>query len=210
MLTTVRKDGSFAILYGASAKDGDLALITDLKLAYVDKASGVTTLFNERAGSYFTGGDDGFPDANPWVLAGSSDGPILAHAFSRYGRPGGTFGGEATRFSADANQPAATAKINNTGFATGDFAVDPAAKFLYACSNVIAGSAIGTRVTSPVFLASVIISATSTSSRQPSGSCRNRSISLASFPASATCPPMVSASTVTCLMSNSRAGVSTA
>lgn len=134
LLTSIRKGGDYAVLYADAAKSG-VGTLSDLKLAYVDSDSGVTTLFNEKAGSYSNGGDGGFPDANPWILATSSAGPIAAHAESRYDNPGGTFLGEAIRFSADADQPVASAKISNTGFATGAFAVDPAAKYLYFCGS---------------------------------------------------------------------------
>ena len=68
---------------------------------------------------------------------------------------------------------------------------------------------MGTRVTSPVLRARSIISAISTSSRQPSGSARKRLMRAVNLSASATCPPMVSASTVTCFISRRRAGVET-
>jgi hypothetical protein len=135
LLTSIRKNGDYAVLY-ADATRGELGTSSDLKLAYVDEDSGVTTLFNEKAGSYGNGGDGGFPDAQPWILRESSAGTVFAHADSFYDAPGGTFVGEARRFSADANQPVASQDLSNTGFAAGDFAVDPAAKFLYFCGSL--------------------------------------------------------------------------
>jgi hypothetical protein len=135
LLTSIRKSGDFAVLY-ADATNGELGTASDLKLAYVDKDSGVTTLFNEKAGSYGNGGDGGFPDAQPWYLGESSAGTIFAHADSFYDNPGGTFVGEAARFTADSDQQATSQDLSNDGFATGDFAVDPAAKFLYFCGSL--------------------------------------------------------------------------
>jgi hypothetical protein len=132
LLTSIRKNNDFAVLY-ADATDGGEGTSSDLKLAYVDADSGVTTLYNEKAGSYFNGGDGGFPDANPWLLVESKSGTIFAHAQSFYENPGGTFLGEAARFSADADQQAATSKINNSGFATGAFTTDPRSTDLYFC-----------------------------------------------------------------------------
>jgi hypothetical protein len=135
LLTSVRKSGDFAVLYadGASTEVGTAA---ELKLAYVDKDSGVTTLFNEKAGYYSDGGDGGIPDSNPWILRESSSGTIFAHARGFYGNPGGTFLGESARFSADADQQVADEELSATGFATGDFAVDPANKYLYFCGSI--------------------------------------------------------------------------
>jgi hypothetical protein len=135
LLTSIRKNGDFAVLY-ADGANGDLGTTSDLKLAYVDEASGVTTLFNEKAGQYYDGGDGGFPDANPWLLGESSAGTVFAHAQSFYDSPGGTLLGEAARFSADADQQASQFELSNSGFATGAFAVDPAAKFLYFCGSL--------------------------------------------------------------------------
>jgi hypothetical protein len=131
----VRKNGDYAILYADGATT-DTGTFSELKLAYVDKDSGVTTLFNEKAGFYANGGDGGFPDASPWILRESSAGTVFAHADSYYEGPGGTFRGESARFTADSDQQAASAELNNTGFATGDFAVDPAAKYLYFCGSL--------------------------------------------------------------------------
>jgi hypothetical protein len=135
LLTSIRKNGDYAVLY-ADGVTGEIGTRSELKLAYVDKDSGVTTLFNEKAGTYSNGGDGGFPDAHPWVLRESSAGTVFAHAESFYESPGGTFLGEAARFSADADQQVAQQDLSNTGFATGDFAVDPAAKFLYFCGSL--------------------------------------------------------------------------
>lgn len=133
LLATVRKGGDFAVLF-ADANKGEDGITSGLKLAYVDAESGTTTQVNEQAGSYNNGGDGGFPDANPWILAAAKSGPIFAHAESRYGNPGGTFIGEAKRFSSN-SQTAARATISNSGFATGAFAVDPAANYLYFCGS---------------------------------------------------------------------------
>ncbi|MGH2958943.1 MAG: hypothetical protein ACRDKE_05015, partial [Solirubrobacterales bacterium] len=135
LMTSIRKNGDYAVLY-ADAASNELGVASELKLAYVDEDSGVTTLFNEKAGYYSNGGDGGFPDANPWILRESSAGTIFAHAQSFYDSPGGTFLGEAARFSADANQQASEQDLSNAGFATGDFAVDPATKFLYFCGSL--------------------------------------------------------------------------
>lgn len=137
LLTSLRKGGDFAALY-TDGRPGSSSRSVTFGLAYIDKASGVTTLFNDKAGNYSGAGpndDSGTPDAEPWILARSSAGTIFAHAEGWYENPGGTFRGEATRFSADADQPEATAAISNPGFATGDFAVDPAAKYLYFCGS---------------------------------------------------------------------------
>lgn len=135
LLTTVRKNGDYAVLY-ADGVTADLGTLSDLKLAYVDKDSGVTTLYNEEAGTYSNGGDGGFPDASPWILRESSAGTVFAHAESFYDSPGGTFTGEAARFSADTDKQVAGQDLTNTGFATGDFAVDAAAKYLYFCGSI--------------------------------------------------------------------------
>jgi hypothetical protein len=135
LLTSIRKSGDFAVLY-ADAADTDVGVASELKLAYVDKDSGVTTLFNEKAGYYSNGGDGGFPDAQPWILSETSAGTEFAHADSFYDGPGGTFIGESARFTADSDQQASSQTLSNDGFATGDFAVDPAAKFLYFCGSL--------------------------------------------------------------------------
>ncbi|MBI2691044.1 MAG: hypothetical protein HYX29_03760 [Solirubrobacterales bacterium] len=135
LITSIRKSGDYAVLY-ADAANTEVGVASELKLAYVDKDSGVTTLFNEKAGYYSNGGDGGFPDANPWILRESSAGTIFAHAQSFYGSPGGTLLGEAARFSADADQQVTQQDLSNAGFATGDFAVDPATKFLYFCGSI--------------------------------------------------------------------------
>lgn len=135
LLTSIRKGGGYAVLY-ADGTAGETGTGSDLKLAYVDEDSGVTTLFNEKAGSYDNGGDGGFPDASPWLLGESGAGTIFGHADSFYDSPGGTFVGEAARFSADADQSAASAKISNPGFATGAFAIDPKSKNLYFCGSL--------------------------------------------------------------------------
>lgn len=132
VLTSIRKGGDYAVLYGDSV-DRDGSGQVDLKLAYVDSDSGVTTLFNDKAASYPYGGDGGAPDDNPWIMRESASGTIFGYAGSEYGAPGGTFGGEATRFSADTDKAVNTATISNSGFATGAFAVDPKAKYLYFC-----------------------------------------------------------------------------
>lgn len=135
LLTSVRKSGDFAVLYSDGAST-ELGTAAELKLAYVDKDSGVTTLFNEKAGYYSDGGDGGIPDSNPWILRESSAGTIFAHARGFYSNPGGTFLGESARFSADADQQVGEEEVSTAGFATGDFAVDPAAKFLYFCGSI--------------------------------------------------------------------------
>ncbi|MBJ7353336.1 MAG: hypothetical protein JHC98_00790 [Thermoleophilaceae bacterium] len=135
LMTTIRKNGDYAILY-ADGASVDTGTYSELKLAYVDEDSGVTTLFNEEAGLYFNGGDGGFPDAQPWILRESSAGTVFAHADSFYDSPGGTFLGHAARFSADADVQVNDQDISNSGFATGAFAVDPAAKYLYFCGSL--------------------------------------------------------------------------
>ena len=135
LLTSVRKSGDFAVLYADGAST-NVGTASELKLAYVDKDTGVTTLFNEKAGYYSDGGDGGIPDSHPWILRESSSGTIFAHARGFYGNPGGTFLGESARFSADADQQVGEEEVNTDGFATGDFAVDPANKYLYFCGSL--------------------------------------------------------------------------
>jgi len=134
LMTSVRKGGDFAVLYADGAST-DVGVASELKLAYVDKDSGVTTLFNEKAGYYSDGGDGGVPDSNPWVLRESSAGTVFAHARSFYGNPGGTLLGESARFSTDADQQVGEEEVSTTGFATGAFAVDPATRNLYFCGS---------------------------------------------------------------------------
>lgn len=135
LLTSIRRNGDFAVLY-ADAVAGELGTLSELKLAYVDAESGVTTLFNEKAGTYSKSGDGGIADSNPWILRESRAGTIFAHARGFYGNPGGTLLGESARFSADADQQIAEVELSTSGFATGDFAVDPANKYLYFCGSI--------------------------------------------------------------------------
>ncbi|MFT4050479.1 MAG: hypothetical protein QM648_11680, partial [Solirubrobacterales bacterium] len=136
LLTAVRKGGGYAMLYADGTPGAlDVGLTSTLKLAYVDKSSGVTTLFNDKAGSYYNGGDTGFPDTDLWTLGRSSSGMIFGRAQGHYESPGGTYQGRAIRFSADADQPVADQAISNSGFAAGALAIDPEAKYLYLCGS---------------------------------------------------------------------------
>lgn len=136
LLTSNRKGGGYAFLYADAATGaGEAGTTSDLKLAYVDKTSGVTTVANELASTYNNGGDGGFPDAEPWKLGLAKAGTIFAKAQSFYDSPGGTRFGDAARFSADAAKALTARQISNSGFAAGDFAVDPASNYLYFCGS---------------------------------------------------------------------------
>lgn len=128
-----RKGGGYAVLYG-NLSQSESSVESSLSLAYVDKSSGVTTLFNDTDAGYSAGGDGGFPDSEPWILAPSSSGPILSLTRGYFSNPGGSFGWT-TRFSPDADQPAKRVVFNEKGFAASALAVDPAAKFLYLCGG---------------------------------------------------------------------------
>lgn len=134
LLTTVRKGGDFAAIY-ADSKSQEIGTLFDLKLAYVDEETGVTTATTENVGSFYNGGDDGFPGAEPWSLGLSSTGPIFAMVRSFYESPGGSFFGKASRFSPSSGKIATTRAISNSGFATGAFATDPTSKNLYFCGS---------------------------------------------------------------------------
>lgn len=134
LLTTERKGGDLSVLYG-DVSEVELGSEFDLKVAYVDEETGVTTSSSESLGTYYNGGDDGFPDGAPWLLGASSGGPIFALVASYYENPGGSFRGEAVRLG-QSNATLETRRgINNTGFATGAFATDPASKYLYFCGT---------------------------------------------------------------------------
>jgi hypothetical protein len=131
-LTAIRSGGGYAFLYSDTLKSGD----QKYRLAYVDQTTGVTTLFNNDAGSIGTFGDGGAPGAEPRVLRETRNGTVFAHAETYYENPGGTLDGEVVRFSADADTPAFRTPINNSGFAAGALAVDPKANVLYACGGL--------------------------------------------------------------------------
>ncbi len=132
LMTVTRKGGDYAVLY-ADVKSEEIGATSELRIAYVDEEIGVTTASNADAGSYYNGGDEGFPDANPWTLGTSSAGPVFAFAQSRFDSPGGTFLGRASRYTTNTAKRAASQALSNTGFATSTFAVDPASRHLYFC-----------------------------------------------------------------------------
>ncbi len=134
LMTVTRKGGDYAVLY-ADVKSEEIGATSELRIAYVDEETGVTTASNADAGSYYNGGDEGFPDANPWALGTSSAGPVFAFAQSRFDSPGGTFLGRASRFSINTAKRAASHALSNTGFATSAFAADPASRHLYFCGS---------------------------------------------------------------------------
>ncbi|MGK2879175.1 MAG: hypothetical protein ACSLFF_11480 [Solirubrobacterales bacterium] len=145
ILTSIRKGGDYAVLY-ADARSSETGTASDLKLAYVDSKSGVTTLFNEKAGEYSDDGDGGFPDSEPWTLGETSAGTAFAQARTRYSNPGFS-NGQAGRFSVDANQPITDLSISVKEFTADAFAVDPKSTFLYFCGSLGSTSA---RATIPV------------------------------------------------------------
>lgn len=134
ILTSIRKNGDYAILYvdGVSLDGGSRS---ELKLAYVDEDSGVTTLFNDDVGTYSNAGDGGDPDSNPWALGESNDGTVFATAFSEY-TGAGAARGQLTRFSASANQQVKDLTLSSAGFPVDAFAIDPKSKFVYACGSM--------------------------------------------------------------------------
>jgi hypothetical protein len=121
-MTAIRNGGEYAALYVDTTAFEDSSE-SDIKLAYVDKDSGVT------------GGDGGFSDSEPWLLGESSAGTVVARAESFYGRVSNTFG-FATRFSVDALKPITKASANAKDFPTDAFAVDPKSTNLYFCGSL--------------------------------------------------------------------------
>lgn len=135
LLTSIRAGGGYAVLYADSA-DTATGDYSDIKLAYVDDKTGVTTLFNSDAGFWSLDADANVPDAAPWLLRESASGTIAAFAQSSYIREGGLLAGRATRFSADAELPIKKLNLRDPGFAAESFAVDPKAKDLYFCGSL--------------------------------------------------------------------------
>lgn len=134
LLTAEEPGGSLAVVY-ADAMNEDLGIDSSLKLIRVDVKTGMINSAIHGVGDYYNGGDTGFPDAEPWSLAATARGAVFSFAASDYERPGGSFRGAITEISAKAHSPIIRRGINNSGFATGAFAADPAQPYVYLCGS---------------------------------------------------------------------------
>lgn len=134
LLTAEEPGGTYAIVY-ADAMNEDLGIDSSLKLIRVDAKTGKLNSAVHGVGDYYNGGDDGFPDADPWALTATQRGAVFAFAASFYTRVGGSFRGAITEISAKPKSPIIRRDVNNSGFATGAFAADPAQPFVYLCGS---------------------------------------------------------------------------
>lgn len=126
--------GRIAVLY-ADLANFETGVSFDYHLATVG-ADGQTVFSTPKVGSFFNGGDDGFPSSYPMGIAGTPDGVVFATGETYYGPYAGTFRGFATRWRAGATTANAYKAISTqSSFAADDFSPTPDGRYIYACGS---------------------------------------------------------------------------
>lgn len=133
LLTAARGKNNFVVLF-ADATEGPLGISSELKLVRLDARGQSAGGLPQSVGTYYNGGDTGFPSTEPWSLTNLARGPVFAYAASYYGSPGGSFRGSVSQVLAKTGAPIKRT-IDNSGFAIGDFAADPTQPYLYSCGS---------------------------------------------------------------------------
>lgn len=131
---SVGADGVIAIAY-ADLADVGTGTSFDYRLASVD-ANGVTTATSPVVGSYFNGGDDGFPDRHPVEVGATRAGVTFAAAETYYSSGPGSYRGFAIGWWGDPSSVNAKIPINGGApFVTDSFAPSPSGQYMYACGS---------------------------------------------------------------------------